>query len=457
MRKYIKNLPCYLMGMILCLCSCAIPKQVTEKPEPLPSNFMGQNADSVSLARVPWKQFFQDKALIRLIDTALIRNADLAIAMEQIQMAKAYLNMGRGAMFPKANLNGTLARINPSNNQIETHLGLNLETSWEVDLWGKLSNRRKAARAKWLASQSGSQLIKSGLISDVARGYFELMTLDVEKEIMDKNIRLQKSALEIVQAQKIAGKSTDLAVQQFEAQLSNTMAQRFNVEQQLIVAEGYLNILLNRMPQKIERGKNLFEQGFSLDHMVGIPAQLLTNRPDIIQASLELEASGFELKAALKDFLPSVRLDGSIGYSGINTSEIFNPSKWANDFLAGLTAPIFQQNIVKGNYLLRESAQKQALIKYASIARRAVNEVQIVIDKLSLIEKEIQNRQHEVKVLSLAIQTANDLYVYGYANYLEVINAQKNARDAELNYADAYKSRINLSVELYKVLGGGIN
>ena len=173
--------------------------------------------------------------------------------------------------------------------------------------------------------------------------------------------------------------------------------------------------------------------------------------------SLELEASGFELKAALKDFLPSVRLDGSIGYSGINTSEIFNPSKWANDFLAGLTAPIFQQNIVKGNYLLRESAQKQALIKYASIARRAVNEVQIVIDKLSLIEKEIQNRQHEVKVLSLAIQTANDLYVYGYANYLEVINAQKNARDAELNYADAYKSRINLSVELYKVLGGGIN
>ena len=442
------------LGLIVCFSafSCSVPRQTTLTKSVLPETFNGQKADTVAATDLSWKAFFQDKFLIQLIDTALLGNFDVQMAIEQIEIANAYYKMSRGALYPTAEI-GTSVTFGKSKEKPEwsSDNSINVISSWEIDLWGKLRNSKKAARARLLASQSGKQLIQTTLISEVSQAYCELLAFDSELEIMEKNIRLQKAALDIVRVQKQAGKATDLAVQQFEAQLYSSQAQRNSIQQLIIDSENYLNCLLNRLPQPVHRGKSPQNQLFPNVLNAGVPLQLLLNRPDIMEASLLLEAAGLDLKAAGKAFLPTLKIQPIIGFDAARMKS----GTFVFESLNGLFAPILQQNLHKGNYRIKQSQQRQAWFNYEKTVKQSISEVQTNLNKLAAIEQEIVNRKNEVDILEKAVNTATDLYAYGYATYLEVINAQKSAREAELALTNIQKEKSLTTIDLYRAIGGG--
>lgn len=448
--KYILKPLC----LIVCVSvfSCSVPKQTTLTKSVLPETFNGQKADTLAVTDFNWKTYFQDKYLIQLIDTALLNNYDAQMAIEQIEMANAYYKMSRGALYPTAEI-GTSAKYGKSKEKPDwsSDYSIGLNSSWEIDLWGKLRSTKKAARARLLASQSGKQLIQTTIISEVSQAYYELLAFDSELEIMEKNIRLQKAALDIVRVQKQAGKATDLAVQQFEAQLFSSQAQKNSIQQLIIASENYLNRLLNRLPQPVARSKSSQNQLLPDILSAGVPFQLLRNRPDVKEASLLLEAAGFDLKAAGKAFLPTLKIQPVIGFDAArlkNGSFVF-------ESVNGLFAPILQQNLLKGNYRIMQSQQRQAWFSYEKTVKQSISEVQMNLDKLATIEQEIVNRKNEVDILEKAVNTATDLYAYGYATYLEVINAQKSAREAELALTNIQKEKNQTTIDLYRAIGGG--
>ena len=358
--------------------------------------------------------------------------------------------MSQGSQFPSGEIQA--AALHQKNQNIE--YSLNFSSAWEMDLWGKLRNSKKAAKEKLLASLAGQKLVKSILISEVSKTYFELLAFDAEMEIIEKNSKLQSSALEIVKVQKQAGKATNLAVQQFEAQLMSTLAQKNEIRKLILTNEKYLNLLLNRPPQPIPRSKDLLDQGINFDFRK-IPSDFLYARPDLAEASYLLKAAGYDLKAAHAALFPSLIISPQAGLTSPSPDLFFDPQNLGWNLLTGLTAPLFKGKALKGNYLIKEAERKKALLNYQKIANTCLLEVKENLEKIKVTEEEMDIKANEVAILDSAIVTSGNLFAYGYANYLEVINAQKNVRDAELALTNIRKERNLLMIDLYRVLGGG--
>ena len=445
------------LSAIFLVISCSLPKETAVGRIIPPLTFSGHESDALSSGRINWRTYFNDPFLAKLIDTALVRNFDLKMALQQIEIANALHKISKGASVPTLQAEGStfFSNIKNDENKSNSQYSVGLRSSWEIDLWGKMMNSRKAAGARLLADQYGKQLVQTILISDLAKAYFELLAFDAELQIIEKNIRLQSAALDIVKVQKQAGKATDLAVQQFEAQLLNTQAQRSEFERMITTSESYINLLLNRMPQSVERS-NSFTSKQLLDSLrVGVPVNLLENRPDIIEASLLLEAKGYDVKSARRAFYPSLKIEPYWGLGSSQPKTLFNSASQVLEITNGLVQPLLQQRTLKGALKIREAEQKQAFYNYEKVLIKSITEVQESLDKLSIIEQELRVKKKEVEVLIKAINAANDLYAYGYANYLEVINAQKNARESEIALITTQKEQYLILINLYRALGGG--
>ena len=195
-------------------------------------------------SKLEWRNFFKSSKLISIIDSALITNADIQQAMYQLEIANNYYRMSKGALYPSLNIG---ASYSPTSGWLKSNPimgnGVSFISSWEIDLWGKLNSQKKAAKSRFLASEQSSRLIKTNLISEIAKAYYELVFFDEELRVTDKNINLQSNALEIVKVQKEAGKATNLAVLQFEAQLLESKTKKFEIERKIIFYENLINLL----------------------------------------------------------------------------------------------------------------------------------------------------------------------------------------------------------------------
>ena len=277
-----------LLLSLLTVSSCKVSSSV-EQPVAarIPETFTAAtDADSISIADLRWKDFFADPYLKNLIAAGLKNNLDLQIALQRIEIARAAVKARKGALLPTLDLaaragvekfgdytmNGVgnydtnLSENIQGDRRIPTPTPdyfLGLSSSWEIDLWGKLRNQKKAAYLRFLASENGRQLIKTALIAQVAEAYYELLTLDNELAIIRQNVQLQEKAVELIEVQQMAGRVTQLAVQQFTAQLLNTRSLEGQVQQRIVATENRLNTLLGRFPQRIARGKPYYGPGFT--------------------------------------------------------------------------------------------------------------------------------------------------------------------------------------------------
>jgi NodT family efflux transporter outer membrane factor (OMF) lipoprotein len=331
-----------------------------------------------------------------------------------------------------------------------------LQTSWEADIWGKLRNSKKAAISRYLGSIEGKNFVVTNLVAEVANTYYELLALDNKLEILRKTIQLQKNGLEIVKIQKEAAVANELAVKQFEAQLYNSQSQEFDLLQQIAENENKMNALLGRFPQNIVRDQTTFTAQMPKDIKVGIPAQMLKNRPDIQQAEQELIATKCDVRAARAAFYPSLNLTGSVGFQAFKTSYLFTtPESVIYSIIGDLTVPLVNRSAIKADFNKANAYQLEALFTYQRFILNGFVEVSNELSNIKHSEQTFSLKSKEAEALTKAVEVSIDLFKSARANYLEVLMAQRDALGATLELIEAKKQQFNSVTNIYKALGGG--
>lgn len=313
-----------LLGICLAIASCKVPAIVqTNENRDVPPAY-NKSRDTTNMSTIQWQKFFTDPNLINLIDTALQHNQELMISLQEIDIAKNDIRFRQGPLSPTvgAKLGIGVEKVGRYTSQgagdatTEIKPGKEMPdplmdytaavyANWEVDIWKKLRNAKKAAVTRYLSTIEGRNFALTNLIAEVANSYYELLALDNQLEIVKQNIELQKNALEVIKIQKEAARATELAVQKFQAEVLKSQSLEFEILQKTKETENRINFLLGRFPQEIKRDKNNFLDLVPATVSSGIPSQLLANRPDIKQSELELAAAKLDVKVARAEFYPS--------------------------------------------------------------------------------------------------------------------------------------------------------
>lgn len=457
------------------LYSCVPTQQVQEiKPVVLPASYTN-TADSSNSALTSPQELFTDPYLRQLIDTAIGNNYDLQMALQRIRIAQSDVMLGNGALKPRvdASVVGALRRyglytMDGAGNAstfmlpgkiVPTNLPdyfPSFQSSWEIDLWGKLKNRKKAAVSRYLASTEGKNFILTNLVSDLASAYYELQSIDETIRIIDETIALQQQAFEVVKAKKEAAVLNELAVKQFEAQLINLQAFRTSLQQQVIETESKINLLAGRLPQKITRTKTFVATSLANTIKTGVPAALLEHRPDIRQAALLVNATKADVAAAKAAFYPSLNITAGIGYQAFRPDLLFQtPQSIAYSLVGGIAAPLINRAGVKAAFNTATAAQQESLYQYSKTIVHAYTEVYTGLLRADNLKKVYQLKTEETNALTQSILVAQELFRTGRATYLEVLYAQQNTLKAKLELVETRKHQLFTSIQLYKSLGGG--
>lgn len=474
MNHYPKSIS-FLLAAIISMASCHSVKFATpDNTRPMPVTY-GRSADTSSMVLQSWQSMFADTLLIELIDTALANNQDMLIALQRIRKSQASVLLSKGAMKPEvrtiaaASLNkygaytmdgaGNMTTPIYDGRMVPDHLPdyyLGLQATWEIDIWGKLRSRRKAAMARFLASIEGKNLVVTRLVSEVSIGYYELMALDTQLAIIDETIQLQANALEIVKVQKDAGVTNELAVQQFEAQLNGLKSMRLELYMQIKERENSMNLLLGRYPQPIKRSNMAMAGGLLHKVAVGIPASLLQNRPDIRQAEAELMATVSDINAAKAAFYPSLTINAGTGVEAFKTSLLFTtPQSIVYNLIGGFAAPLINRSALKSDLYIADAEKTEALLQYQKLMIKAYAEVYTEMQRIDNLEQVYDFKTKQVTILSNAIETSSELFKTGRSSYLEVLVTQQNALNSRLERVDVRSKQLYATVNIYKALGGG--
>ncbi|MFO0355780.1 MAG: TolC family protein [Sphingobacteriaceae bacterium] len=464
---------------MLLLQNCKIKEPLMESSQKkLPAKF-DQQSDSLRTEPEKWRNFYFDANLKSLIDSALLNNLDLKNAIQKIEYAKANVRMNKGVRLPEVGINSSIGQrkfgdytmdgVGNYDTQFSPNITdkqripnplpdyyVGFQASWEIDLWGKLKNKKRAAAEKFIASVHGRDLIITGLISEIANHYFDLLAFDNEYEILTSNILLQEAALELVKSQKNAAKANQLDVEMQESQLLNTKGLKKDIEQKIVVCISKLNYLCGAFPRDLQRDTAYYADHLKPKINAGLPSDLLQNRPDIKQAEALLRSSNADVISAKAAFYPSVSLGAMFGLQSFNSALLFElPASAAYNLMGGLTTPLLNRRKLKAELMATRSEQKQAFINYEKTILNGFMEVFVANKNVNNLAELFELKKQEVNILKSSISTSKDLFSAGRISYLEVIIAQKNALMTELELAEIQK-KCNLSkVELYRALGGG--
>ncbi len=472
----------YSFIFIFLLMSCNVHKNLVDNKPPsirLPEKFK-ENIDTLTINTVPSaKIFFTDTTLQALIDGAFNNNFDVKESLQRIEIAKASVRFNRGTGKPDLSANFSLGQrkfgkytidgVGNFDTNFSTDIDdkqkipspvipdvyFGLQSSWEIDLWGKLKNYRAAAAARLLAGEEGKNLVKTELVAQVATTYYDLLILDNELDFLQENINLQEKALEIVKVLKQAGEANQLGVDLMQAQLLSSNALKIEVKQEIIQAESKINYLLGRFPQTIARNKVPWATVIPPTLQSGIPSKLLENRPDIRQRAFEIQLNNANLSAAKLAFFPSLNITGGIGFQSFRPLLVLNPASFATNTLSSLVAPLANRRQLISDLMSSEAEQKLSYINYQKSVVNAFMEVYNHLNMIENTNKMYELKNTEVEVLKQSINTSSELFKSGRATYLEVITAQKNALQSQIELINIKKQQYAAVIGLYKSLGGG--
>jgi NodT family efflux transporter outer membrane factor (OMF) lipoprotein len=328
--------------------------------------------------------------------------------------------------------------------------------SWEADIWGKIKNQKQKAASSFLQTNEAKNAIQTNLISLIATGYYNLIMLDAQFSIAKKNLLLGDSTVAIIRHQYNAGQVTDLAIQQAEAQRLVAAQLIPFIQQQIEIQENALSVLAGANPSAINRKRELDESIIANELSTGVPASLLQNRPDIRAVELQLAIANANTGIAKANMYPTLSITAAGGINSFKASNWFSmPASLFGMAAGGIAQPLFQRKQLKTQYELAKVEREKVVIQFRQSVLGAVGEVsnaQVKINKLKEQEAIAQNR---VGILQKAITNADLLFKNGMATYLEVITAQSNVLQGELELASLQKDRVTAAIELYRSLGGG--
>ncbi|RZJ31618.1 MAG: efflux transporter outer membrane subunit [Flavobacterium sp.] len=462
MKKHIQT----LLSLFLLI---ALQAHTQENPQ-LPEAFRNTvSNDTTTISDIKWKQFLNEPDLTALIDAALAKNFDIQIAEKNLEIANLQYKEAKWGNVPQVtafanasttrfsdnSLNGRNAAAALGQRHIEDY-SAGGTLSWEADIWGKIRNRKKSARANYLQTAEAQKALRTAIVASVSDGYYDLLMLDAQLEIARQTLKLSDSTMFIVGLQFDAGQVTSLAKQQTEAQRLVAAKLIPQLEQSIQVQENAISILAGQLPDAITRTKKLESIVINENLSAGIPTQLLSHRPDVKAAELALKAANANVGIAKASLYPSINITATGGVNSFDASNLFNvPASLFGSLAGGLTAPLINGKRLRTNYEIAKVQRDQAVISFKQAVLVAVAEVS---DALARIDKQSEQYNfvaQRVGTLRTSVSNANMLFKNGMATYLEVIVAQGKLLDAELELAEVKKERLSSNVELYRALGGG--
>ena len=460
----------------LLLTGCGIYNKY-EQTTPAPDNAFGANPDleiansEASIAQMSWREFFTDPLLQQLIEQVLANNTDLNSARIAVEKSQASLKAAKLAYLPALSLapQGTLSSFDGS--AATKTYNLPLQLSWDIDVFGSITNKKRAAKAVLLQAQVQQEAVRSNLVSVTAQQYFMLQVLDRQLEILMQTDSLWNKSLETEQALWENGKAYSTAVNQMEASYLNVKTQIVDTRRAIRSVENAICKLLAATPQHIQRqkwGSSVLHHAeatgddeqrmFDTKYLnIGIPAMMLEQRPDIRMANHAMEEAFYNTAEARAAFYPSITLSGSAGWTNSAGGFVVDPGKLLLSAIAQLTQPIFARGQLTARKKIAQLTEEDLQKKYVQTVINAGNQVnEALADCMAAREKHTYFHR-QVQVLNEAYTGTHELMDNGKASYLEVLTAQESLLNAQLSEAMNMYDAAEAVIALYIALGGGAN
>lgn len=450
MKKYI------IICTAVLLSSCGIYKPYS-RPEMKTDNLYGagvRTADSTTLGDVHWRDMFTDPLLQNLIQQALDGNTDLQSAQWRIQEAEASLKAARLAFLPSFSLapQGSVSSFDGS--KASWTYNVPVTASWEVDIFGRLLNSKRQAKALYAQSKEYKQAVQTQLIASVANLYYTLLMLDSQYEVSQQTAEKWGESVQTMRAMMKAGMTTSAGVAQTEANYYSIVTSLEDIRYSIRQTENSLANLLGDVPHTIQRGK-LADQRVPEELTVGVPVQMLANRPDVKSAELSLVQAYYATSEAKSALYPSLMLSGSAGWTNNAGSRIVNPGKLLLSAAASLTQPIFNRGANRARVKIAQAQQEEYKLSFQQALLNAGSEVNNALAQCQTARGKAETRKQQIASLETAVQSTELLMRHGNTTYLEVLTAQQSLLSAQLTQITDKFDEIQGVVNLYHALGGG--
>ena len=438
------------------LSSCGIYTKY-QPAETTPDNLYGEEVavdDTTNFGNVNWRELFTDPQLQALIEQGLQNNTDLRSAQLQIEEAEAALMSAKLAFLPSFALSpqGTISSFD-GGTATKTYT-LPVTARWELDIFGRLRNAKQQAKALYAQSKDYQQAVRTQLIAGIANVYYTLLMLDEQLAISQQTEEAWKETVASTRALMDAGLANEAATSQMEAAYYSVQTSILDLKEQINQVENSLALLLAETPRRYERGK-LADQRLPEDVAVGVPMQMLSNRPDVRAAERSLEQAFYATNQARAAFYPSIVLSGSAGWTNSAGSMIVNPGKFLASAVGSLTQPLFNKGQIMAQYRIAKAQQEEASLSFQQALLNAGSEVNDALvacqtskAKTLLFEKQIQS-------LEKALESTSLLMEHGTTTYLEVLTARQSLLSAQLSQTANRFTEIQSVINLYQALGGG--
>jgi len=438
--------------------SCSTYKKYSRPEEVSTNNLFGEDVavtDTFTAASIPWHEFFTDSKLRTLIDTALENNSDLRIASLRVEQAEATLSAARLAYLPGVSLNPQGGISSYGGDKAVKTYSLGLSADWEIDISGRITNEKRGAFANLQQQKNYQKAVTTQLIATVANSYYNLLALDQQLSISQKSLEAWDEIIRTLEVRKTVGEGHQASIAQAKAsrlEVENTV---LSLSQQIKTQENSLCTLLGWTPRRIDRSE-LKSQIFPDDIAVGVPSQLLDNRPDIRQAEYALQSAFYSTNVARSAFYPSLTLSGTIGWTNNRGATIANPGNWLLNAIGSLVQPLFNRGRNVANLKIAKAQQEEALITFQQKLLEAGAEVNDALSQWQNAEQRLNVSARQIEALEDAVKSTRLLMTYSVSSsYLEVLTAQQTLLSAQLTETQETFDKIQGVIKLYHALGGG--
>ena len=441
------------------LSGCHIYKAYQRPEAIMPDSLYRQSevaadADSVSLASLSWRQLFTDPMLQDLIETGLENNTDLNIARLKVEEAEAMLMTSRLSYLPSVTLSPQGSVSGLAGEKATKTYNLAASAEWEIDVFGKVLNAKRGAKAVLEQSEAYRQAVQTQLVATIANSYYSLLMLDKQLDITRQTAETWCENVHAMEVLKRAGQTTEMAVAQTRASQLSAEASVLSLERQINEMENSLSVLLGMTPQKIERS-TLDSQEFPDSLSVGVPLQLLSRRPDVKQSEAELAAAYYATNVARAAFYPSITLSGSAGWTNSAGAAVLNPAQWLLSAVGSIVEPLFNKGQNMANLKVAKAQQEEALLSFRQSLLDAGAEVNNALTQWQTARARIVLDEQQSESLRSALRSSELLMRHSSQNYLEVLTARQTLLQAELNATADRFDEIQGVINLYHALGGG--
>jgi len=455
-------------GMILT--SCVVGKKYARTDLNAPDKYREAITLTGDTILHPWKSYYKDPLLVDLIEKALVKNNEVLIAIKSMEQLDLTYKQAKLALLPTLDFDAGASRSYQSKNSLNGSLSAqfigkdymddysaNLRLSWEADIWGKAAMQKRDAKAGYFAQKENLSALKTRIIVQVAQSYYNLLGLDEQLKIAQKNIDLSNSTLSMMQMQYNSGLISSLALYQTEAQKKTAELLVPLAEANIMVQENALQILCGEYPDSIKRSGNLDVAELNVALSSGVPASLLSRRPDVKAAEYAVMSANAKTGLAKATMYPTLSLNPSIGVNSFEFDTWFNfPGSVTKTIAANLVQPIFKKRQLRTAYEIAVLEQEKAVVQFKQSFITAVGEVSDAMSKLKNADKRMELAAEKAISLDKATHDANLLYKSGMATYLEVIVAQNSALQNDLDVVAIKLEKLNAAINLYRALGGGV-